>query len=87
MNNEKGIYSNYERESFRMAGQALQEMGKRYGKRHKNNDEVKEVFLSIFQLGIAVERFSLLNGHLQIWASFTPDMFAADSPEETEQLG
>lgn len=87
MNEPHGIFTTYERESIRQMGQALQLQAKHFGKLHKDNPEVSGLMLAITKLGVAVERFSSLNGHMEVWATFVPDMFApAEQNEEAGEL-
>ena len=87
MDEPHDIFTAYERESIRKMGQALQSQSRHFGKLHKNNPEVGGLMLAVFKLGVAVERFSTLNGHMEIWATFVPDMFApARQAEEAGEL-
>jgi hypothetical protein len=84
VNEKKGVYTYYERESVRKMGEDIQRLAQSYSKPHRRNAQLARLFLSLFQLGHAVERFSALNGEMQIWASFTPDMF--DVEEDIEGM-
>lgn len=81
MSEKTGIFSYFERESIRKMGEDLERIAKQYGTPHKAHPECQELFLSLYKLGVAVQRFSTLNGHMSIWAAFTPDMVS-----ESEEL-
>jgi hypothetical protein len=86
MNEQTGVFTAYERESLNRLGKALQAQAKHTGKLHKDNPEVSGLCLAVFKLGVAIERFSALDGHMEIWATFVPNMYAgvAHPPEESE---
>jgi hypothetical protein len=66
-------------------GEDIQRLAQSYAKPHRKNATLARLFTSVFQLGHAIERFSALNGEMQIWASFTPDMF--DAEKDVSELG
>jgi len=79
LNEPHGLFTAYERESIRKMGQALQQQAKHFGKLHQDNAEVSGLMLAVYKLGLSVERFSALNGHMEIWATFVPEMFSTTS--------
>lgn len=85
MDEQNGIFTTYERESLDRMGKALQTQAKHYGRLHKNNPDVSGLCLSLYKLGVSVSVFSKLNGHMEIWATFVPEMFSgpAHPPEES----
>jgi len=77
VNEKTGLFSYYERESILKIGTDIQRIAKKYGAPHKGHPECQELFLSLYQLGVAIERFSKLNGRMSIWATFTPNMLSS----------
>lgn len=55
-------------------GDEIQQIAQRRGQLHRKEAEAAGVFLAVYRLGVAIENYSKLNGHLGIVATFTPLM-------------
>jgi len=77
--------SQFDREEIAHLGEDIQKSASGHGKRLKNRKgEARDVCLAVFNLGVAISNFTKLNGHMAIWASFSPQMFDGDDLTTTE---
>ena len=62
------------RYSLYMLAQEIQKDAQEWSRYHRKEAEAAALFLSIYRLGVALENYTKLNGHMTIIATFTPLM-------------